>query len=94
MPTFETLPRFEMTWDNDGRATFSYGAERVPASRTSSGGASEPTTSSLRRPARNTLAMPLQSSRRPEHPSGIMGCSACRASFIRLDRSARIGLTC
>jgi hypothetical protein len=21
---------FEMTWDNDGRATFSYGAERVP----------------------------------------------------------------
>jgi hypothetical protein len=21
---------FEMTWDNDGRATFSYGAERMP----------------------------------------------------------------
>jgi len=21
---------FEMTWDNDGRATFSYGAERLP----------------------------------------------------------------
>jgi hypothetical protein len=31
---------FEMTWDGDGRATFSYGTERVtPARRTSSGGA-------------------------------------------------------
>jgi hypothetical protein len=45
---------FEMTWDNDGRATFSYGEERVPASRMSSGGGSERTPSSPRRPARET----------------------------------------
>ena len=41
---------FEMTWDNDGRATFSYGDERI-ARPTSSGGGSEPTRSSRRRPA-------------------------------------------
>ena len=44
---------FEMTWDNDGRATFSYEPNAYPGSRTLSGGASEPTTSSPLRLARN-----------------------------------------
>ena len=44
---------FEMTWDNDGRATFSYGEERIAGQPTSSGGASGPTRSSPRHPARN-----------------------------------------
>ena len=35
---------FEMTWDNDGRATFSYGEERVPGQPMSSGAGSAPTT--------------------------------------------------
>jgi hypothetical protein len=42
---------FEMTWDNDGRATFSYPKNACPASRTSSGGGSAHTPSSPR-PAR------------------------------------------
>jgi hypothetical protein len=32
---------FEMTWDDDGRATFTYGPNACPASRTSSGSVSE-----------------------------------------------------
>ena len=45
---------FEMTSDNDGRTTFTYGPNAYPASRTSSGGGSEPTPSSPRRPAHET----------------------------------------
>jgi hypothetical protein len=53
---------FEMTWDNDGRATFSYGSERVPGQPHVIWRRVEPATSSLRHPARNTLAMPPQPS--------------------------------
>jgi hypothetical protein len=42
---------FEMTWDNDGRATFTDGPERVPGQPHVIGGVLELTPSSLRRPA-------------------------------------------
>jgi hypothetical protein len=47
---------FEMTWDNDGRATFSYGQERIAGQAHVIWHASGPTRSSPRRPARSRAA--------------------------------------
>jgi hypothetical protein len=56
---------FEMTWDNDGRASFSYGTERVPGQPHVIWRRIGLTTSSLRRPARDTLTVRPQPSSRP-----------------------------
>lgn len=63
-----------MTWDGDGRATFSYGNEREPGQphiiwrRIGSHGIFSPP------PARNPLATTAQPSRRyPQHPPGKLG---------------------